>query len=117
MSWKEFFELCQVKASALRIWSRHDNLEKVEIRRRALAHCHHHIGEVIFFEDSRILDCEWFWWEVLTQLVKFDCPSQASLEKNVCMPKKELDRTLEKMFTKSHSRHELFGNFWSLVIG
>ncbi|KAK8705971.1 hypothetical protein V6N13_049554 [Hibiscus sabdariffa] len=46
MKWKEFSELCQVKVPPLRIRSRHDNKEKIEMRRRAVATCLHHIGEV-----------------------------------------------------------------------
>ncbi|OVA03829.1 Leucine-rich repeat [Macleaya cordata] len=96
IKWKEFCELCQVKVPALRIRSRHDNLEKVEIRRRAIANSLHRIGEVIFFEDLGflILDCEWFCGEVLGQLVKLDCRSQSSLEKNGFMRRKELEKIL-----------------------
>ncbi|KAK9005166.1 hypothetical protein V6N11_042611 [Hibiscus sabdariffa] len=43
MKWKEFSELCQVKVPPLRIRSRHDNKEKIEMRRRAVATCLHHI--------------------------------------------------------------------------
>ncbi|KAL0306296.1 UNVERIFIED_CONTAM: protein TORNADO 1 [Sesamum radiatum] len=44
MKWKEFGELCQVRVPALRIRSRHDNKEKIEMRRRAVATNLHHIG-------------------------------------------------------------------------
>ncbi|KAI3859371.1 hypothetical protein MKX03_010856 [Papaver bracteatum] len=97
MRWKEFCELCQVKVSALRIRSRHDNVEKVEIRRRAMAHSLHHIGEVIFFEELGflILDCEWFCGEVLSHLVKLDCRNQPPLEKSGFMRKKDLEKILK----------------------
>ncbi|KAH0690363.1 hypothetical protein KY289_017721 [Solanum tuberosum] len=44
VKWKEFGDLCQVKAPLLRVRSRLDNKEKVETRRRAVATCLHHIG-------------------------------------------------------------------------
>ncbi|WMV21429.1 hypothetical protein MTR67_014814 [Solanum verrucosum] len=67
IKWKEFGDLCQVKAPLLRVRSRLDNKEKVETRRRAVATCLHHIGEVIYFDELGflILDCEWFCGEVL----------------------------------------------------
>ncbi|KAE8691137.1 Protein TORNADO 1 [Hibiscus syriacus] len=45
MKWKEFSELCQVKVPPLRIQSRHDNKEKIEMRRRVVATGLHHMGE------------------------------------------------------------------------
>ncbi|KHM99492.1 Protein NLRC3 [Glycine soja] len=67
MKWKEFGELCQVKVPSLRIRSRNDNKERVEMKRRAIATCLHHIGEVIYFDELGflILDCEWFCGEAL----------------------------------------------------
>ncbi|KAK6934545.1 hypothetical protein RJ641_034700 [Dillenia turbinata] len=41
MKWNEFNELCQVKVPALR----HDNKEKMEMRRYVIASSLHHIGE------------------------------------------------------------------------
>ncbi|KAG5054884.1 hypothetical protein JHK85_007394 [Glycine max] len=67
MKWKEFGELCQVKVPSLRIRSRNDNKERVEMKRRAIATCLHHIGEVVYFDELGflILDCEWFCGEAL----------------------------------------------------
>ncbi|CAN1135907.1 Protein TORNADO 1 [Linum perenne] len=45
----------QVKVPALRIRSRHDNKEKVEMKRKAVATCFHHIGEVIYFDQLGFL--------------------------------------------------------------
>ncbi|KAK4362479.1 hypothetical protein RND71_017720 [Anisodus tanguticus] len=47
IKWKEFGDLCQVKVPLLRVRSRLDNKEKVEMRRRAVATCLHHIGELL----------------------------------------------------------------------
>lgn len=95
MKWKEFAELCQVKVSPLRIRSRHDNKEKIEMRRRAIATCLHHIGEVIYFDELGflILDCEWFCGEVLSQLIKLEVRRQSSVE-NGFISRKELEKIL-----------------------
>uniref|UniRef100_A0A0V0H7M1 Putative ovule protein n=1 Tax=Solanum chacoense TaxID=4108 RepID=A0A0V0H7M1_SOLCH len=53
IKWKEFGDLCQVKAPLLRVRSRLDNKEKVETRRRAVATCLHHIGVVIYFDVKK----------------------------------------------------------------
>ncbi|KAL5700196.1 Protein TORNADO 1 [Ranunculus cassubicifolius] len=84
LKWKEFCELCQVKIPALRIRSRHDNLEKVEMRRRAVANSLHHIGEIIYFEGLGflILDCEWFCTGVLGQLVNIEARRGSSVDKD-----------------------------------
>ncbi|KAL1332777.1 hypothetical protein HN51_061563 [Arachis hypogaea] len=96
MKWKEFGELCQAKVPALRIRSRNDNKGKVEIRRRAIATCLHHIGEVIYFEELGflILDCEWFCGEALGQLVKLNVRKQYSSENNGFISRKELEKIL-----------------------
>lgn len=96
MKWKEFGELCQVKVPPLRIRSRHDNKEKVEMRRRAVATCLHHIGEVIYFDDLGflILDCEWFCSEVLSKLVKLEVRRHSSAENNGFISKNELEKIL-----------------------
>ncbi|KAF3453354.1 hypothetical protein FNV43_RR03794 [Rhamnella rubrinervis] len=96
MKWKEFDELCQGKVPALRIRSRHDNREKVEMRRRAVATCLHHIGEVIYFDELGflILDCEWFCGEVLGQLIRLDVRSRSSTERNGFISRKELEKIL-----------------------
>lgn len=95
MKWKEFAELCHVKVSPLRIRSRHDNKEKIEMRRRAIATCLHHIGEVIYFDELGflILDCEWFCGEVLSQLIKLEVRRQSSVE-NGFISRKELEKIL-----------------------
>ncbi|KAF9622851.1 hypothetical protein IFM89_034981 [Coptis chinensis] len=96
MRWKDFCELCQVKITALRIRSRHDNLEKVELRRRAIANSLHHIGEVIYFQDLGflILDCEWFCRDVLGPLVSLDIRRYSTMEKNGFMSKTDLEKIL-----------------------
>jgi len=95
MKWKEFGELCQVKVPPLRIRSRHDNKEKVEMKRRAIATCLHHIGEVIYFDelDFLILDFEWFCGEVLGQLIKLNVKKQHS-ENNGFISRMELEKIL-----------------------
>ncbi|CAK7324550.1 unnamed protein product [Dovyalis caffra] len=95
MKWKEFDELCQVKVPPLRIRSRHDNKGKVEMRRKAVAVCLHHIGEVIYFDELGflILDCEWFCGEVLGQLVKLEVRKQSSKE-NGFVSRKEVEKIL-----------------------
>nr|KYP49864.1 Protein NLRC3 [Cajanus cajan] len=96
MKWKEFGELCQVKVPPLRIQSRHVNKEKVEMRRRAVATCLHHIGEVIYFDELGflILDCEWFCGEALGQLIKLNVRKQHSSENNGFISRKELEKIL-----------------------
>ncbi|KAL3508412.1 hypothetical protein ACH5RR_027813 [Cinchona calisaya] len=97
MKWKEFGDLCQVKVSYLRIRSRHDNKEKVEMRRRTVAICLHHIGEVIYFDELGfvILDCEWFCGEVLSQLIRLDARKQSSIENKGFISRKELEKILK----------------------
>ncbi|XP_028758510.1 protein TORNADO 1 isoform X1 [Neltuma alba] len=96
MKWKEFDTLCQVKVPALRIRSRHDNKERVEVRRRAIATCLHHIGEVIYFDELGflILDCEWFCGEVLGELIRLKARKQSSSESNGFISRKELEKIL-----------------------
>ncbi|XAR56764.1 hypothetical protein NMG60_11037351 [Bertholletia excelsa] len=97
MRWSEFGELCQIRVPSLRIRSRHDNKEKVEMRRRAIANCLHHIGEVIYFDELGflILDCEWFSGEVLGQLVKLEGRRQTSAESDGFISRKELEKILK----------------------
>ncbi|KAG5002061.1 hypothetical protein JHK87_023133 [Glycine soja] len=96
MKWKEFGELCQVKVPSLRIRSRNDNKERVEMKRRAIATCLHHIGEVIYFDELGflILDCEWFCGEALGQLIKLNVRKQHSSENNGFVSRKELEKIL-----------------------
>ncbi|XP_047938746.1 protein TORNADO 1 [Salvia hispanica] len=96
MRWKEFEDLCQVKVPSLRIRSRHDNKDKVETRRKAVATSLHHIGEVIYFYDLcfLILDCEWFCGEVLSQLTRLDTRKQGMTERNGFVCRKDLEKIL-----------------------
>ncbi|KAG9144108.1 hypothetical protein Leryth_013756 [Lithospermum erythrorhizon] len=96
MKWKEFRELCQIKVPMLRIRSRLDNKEKVEMRRKAIATCLHHIGEVIYFVELEflILDCEWFCCEVLNPMIKLDVRKQKATETEGFIMTKELERSL-----------------------
>ncbi|KDP39232.1 hypothetical protein JCGZ_00989 [Jatropha curcas] len=96
MKWKEFGELCQAKVPPLRIRSRQDNKEKMEMRRRAVSSCLHHTGELIYFDELGflILDCEWFCGEVLSQLIKLDVKKQSSMENNGFITRKELEKIL-----------------------
>lgn len=96
MRWKEFEDLCQVKVPSLRIRSRHDSKEKVEMRRKAVATTLHHIGEAIYFENLQflILDCEWFCGEVLSQLIRLDVRKQGSSENNGFICRKDLEKIL-----------------------
>ncbi|XP_073006459.1 protein TORNADO 1 [Typha latifolia] len=94
MDWKEFCELCQLKVPALRIRSRHDNMEKVNTQRRAVANSLHNVGLVIFFEELGflILDCEWFCRDVLGHLINLDA---MKLERtNGFISRKELEKIL-----------------------
>ncbi|KAL8138033.1 LOW QUALITY PROTEIN: hypothetical protein V2J09_004034 [Rumex salicifolius] len=113
MSWKEFGELCQVKVLPLRIRSRHDIVEKTEMRRRAIASCLHHIGEVIYFDDPGflILDCEWFCEEVLGQLVRLSAKEKSS-EKDGFVSKKELEKILKSSLQSQipGMSSKIFGN-------
>ncbi|GLT83629.1 hypothetical protein SLE2022_019060 [Rubroshorea leprosula] len=95
MKWREFSDICQVKVPTLRIRSRHDNKENVEMRRKAVATCLHQLGEVIYFEELGflILDSEWFCGEVLGQLVKLEVRKQSSPE-NGFISRKELEKIL-----------------------
>lgn len=95
IKWKEFSDLCQVKVPLLRVRSRLDNKEKVETRRRAVATCLHHIGEVIYFDELGflILDCEWFFGEVLGQLLRLDVKKQTSAGDGF-VSRKELEKVL-----------------------
>lgn len=99
MKWKEFGDLCQVKVPSLRVQSRNNHiLNKVEMRRKAVATCLHHIGEVIYFEELGflILDFQWFCGEVLSQLVKLDVRKLSSNEQGNAgfVSRKELEKIL-----------------------
>ncbi|CAH2069805.1 unnamed protein product [Thlaspi arvense] len=71
MRWKDFSDFCQFKVASLRVQSRNQNIQIVETRRRAMATSLHQVGEVIFFDELGvlILDFQWFYGEVLPQLV------------------------------------------------
>ncbi|KAG8386050.1 hypothetical protein BUALT_Bualt03G0108700 [Buddleja alternifolia] len=96
MKWKDFGELCQVKIPSLRIRSRHDNRDKVEMRRKAVATCLHHIGEVIYFDELGflILDCEWFCGEVLSQVIRLDVRKQSSSGTSGFISRKDFEKIL-----------------------
>uniref|UniRef100_A0A164XN83 Uncharacterized protein n=1 Tax=Daucus carota subsp. sativus TaxID=79200 RepID=A0A164XN83_DAUCS len=96
MKWKDFCDICQIKILSLRVRSRSDNKEKVDMRRRAVALCLHHIGELIYFDELGflILDLEWFCCEVLGQLIKLDARKQNSAEHNGFSSRKELEKIL-----------------------
>ncbi|KNA16102.1 hypothetical protein SOVF_092200 [Spinacia oleracea] len=100
MSWKEFCELCQVKVPPLRVRSRSENKEKTEMRRRTVASCLHHIGEVIYFDYPGvfILDCEWFCQEVLGHLVRLKTARKQGLLRNGFISWKELEKILKASF-------------------
>lgn len=97
MKWKEFGEICQVKVPFLRFRSRHDNKQKVEMRRRSVAACLHHIGEVIYFDELGflILDSEWFCGEVLCRLIRLDDSRLTSTENNGFISRKDLEKILK----------------------
>ncbi|KAL7130857.1 hypothetical protein ABFS83_13G160400 [Erythranthe nasuta] len=96
MKWKEFGELCQIKIPFLRIRSRNDNREKVETRRRAVATSLHHIGEVVYFDELGflILDCGWFFGEVLSQLIRLDVRKQSSTANNGFVCRQDFEKIL-----------------------
>ncbi|XP_064971056.1 protein TORNADO 1-like [Musa acuminata AAA Group] len=98
LRWKEFGELCQLKVPALRIRSRHNNIDRVERRRRAVANSLHHIGEVIFFDDLGflVLDYEWFFGEVLSQLVTLDAANMERFEKIGFVSRTDLEKILRR---------------------
>ncbi|XP_074574875.1 protein TORNADO 1 [Curcuma longa] len=105
MKWKEFCELCQLKVSPLRLRSRFNNVDRLEKRRCAVANSLHLIGEVIFFEDLRllILDCEWFWGEVLNLLVRLDVSKAERREKDGFMSRRELERIVRRTMQNQNS--------------
>ncbi|KAK1317113.1 Protein TORNADO 1 [Acorus calamus] len=86
------------RSSALRVRSRHHNLEKVEMKRRAVATSLHRMGDVIFFDELGILvlDCEWFCGEVLGRITMLENKRQASLEKNGFLSRQELEKILKE---------------------
>ena len=116
MKWKEFGDLCQVRVPHLRIRSRNDNRARVENRRKAVATCLHHIGEVIYFEELGflILDCEWFCGEVLGQLVRLDARRQGSRSSNGFVTRRELEEilkgNLQSKFPGLGSSNKVFDN-------
>lgn len=96
MKWHEFCELCQLKAPPLRIRSRHEDMEKIEKRRQAVASTLHHVGEVIFFQELGylILDCMWFFGKVLSQLTKLDSGKLNTTDKHGFFSWLELEKIL-----------------------
>ncbi|KAK1292562.1 Protein TORNADO 1 [Acorus calamus] len=98
MKWNEFSQLCQIKIPSLRVRSRHNNLEKVEMKRRAVATSLHRMGDVIFFDELGILvlDCEWFCGEVLGRITMLENKRQASMGKNGFLSRQELEKILKE---------------------
>nr|XP_043630803.1 protein TORNADO 1 [Erigeron canadensis] len=98
MKWKEFSDLCQIRVPSLRVQSRNNQIvNKVEMRRKAVATCLHHIGEVIYFEELGflILDFQWFCGEVLGQLVKLHVRNPGNEQSNRgFVSRKELEKIL-----------------------
>ncbi|GER32861.1 nucleotide-binding oligomerization domain-containing protein [Striga asiatica] len=96
MKWKEFSELCQVKVPCLRIQSRHDNRERVETRRKAVATSLHELGEVIYFDELEyvILDCGWFYGEMLSQMLRIDFKKHVPKENNGFVSREEFEKIL-----------------------
>ncbi|XP_020102582.1 protein TORNADO 1 [Ananas comosus] len=96
MRWNEFCDLCQLKVPAVRIRSRHDNMEKLNNQRHALASSLHNMGQIIFFGDLGflILDCEWFFRNVLSQLTNLDAIRITQNEKNGFISRKELEKVI-----------------------
>ncbi|XP_071736602.1 protein TORNADO 1 [Rutidosis leptorrhynchoides] len=103
MRWREFSDLCQIKVPSLRVQSRNDHVvNKVEMRRKAVATCLHQIGEVIYFEELGflILDFQWFCGEVINQLVKFNV-KKTSCNENTSggfVSRNELEKILRGSF-------------------
>ncbi|CAA0832440.1 Protein TORNADO 1 [Striga hermonthica] len=96
MKWKEFSDLCQVKVPCLRIQSRHDNRERVETRRKALATSLHQLGEIIYFDELGyvILDCGWFYGEMLSQMMRIDFKKHVPKENNGFLSREEFEKIL-----------------------
>ncbi|CAI0379066.1 unnamed protein product [Linum tenue] len=74
----------QVKVPGLRIGSRHDNKEKVEMRRKAVASCLHHMGEVIYFDQLGFLILD----------LKLDVRKKPSSMENGFISRRELEKIL-----------------------
>uniref|UniRef100_A0A7N0VM84 C-terminal of Roc COR-B domain-containing protein n=1 Tax=Kalanchoe fedtschenkoi TaxID=63787 RepID=A0A7N0VM84_KALFE len=97
MRWRDFSELCQVKIPSLRIQTRRQGgREIVEMRRKAVAACLHSMGELIYFEKVGflILDCEWFWGEVLGELISLNASKQET--GSGFISKSQLEKILKK---------------------
>ncbi|CAN1220985.1 Protein TORNADO 1 [Linum grandiflorum] len=75
----------QVKVPALRIRSRHDNKDKVEMKRKAVASCLHHIGEVIYFDQLGFLILD----------LKLDVKKASSMQ-NGFISSKQLEKILRQ---------------------
>ncbi|KAL6894097.1 hypothetical protein ACP4OV_008195 [Aristida adscensionis] len=93
--WSDFREICQLNIPALRLRSRRDNVEKVDMRRRAIAKSLHKLGEIIFFEvlGLLIVDCEWFYRDIIGQLATL---KSVKTENNGFVRKQDLEKILQE---------------------
>ncbi|KAL5209584.1 hypothetical protein ABZP36_005207 [Zizania latifolia] len=93
--WSEFCEICQISIPVLRLRSRHDSVEKVDTRRRAVAKSLHNLGEIIFFEELGVLivNCEWFCQDILSQLGSL---KSIKIENSGFVLKQDLEKILQE---------------------
>lgn len=95
VKWSEFCEICQLSIPVLRLRSRHDNAEKLDTRRRAVAKSLHDLGEIIFFEELGVLimNCEWFCQHILSQLGAL---KSIKIENSGFVRKQDLEKILQE---------------------
>lgn len=95
LRWSEYREICQLNIPTLRLRSRHDNVDKVDARRRAVARSLHNLGEIIFFEELGVLimDCDWFCRDVLGQLGTL---KSIKKESSGFISKQDLDKIIQE---------------------
>uniref|UniRef100_A0A0E0GTU6 Uncharacterized protein n=1 Tax=Oryza nivara TaxID=4536 RepID=A0A0E0GTU6_ORYNI len=95
VKWSEFCEICQLSIPVLRLRSRHDNAEKLDTRRRAVAKSLHDLGEIIFFEELGVLimNCEWFCQDILSQLGAL---KSIKIENSGFVRKQDLEKILQE---------------------
>ncbi|KAF0915519.1 hypothetical protein E2562_036551, partial [Oryza meyeriana var. granulata] len=95
IKWSEFCEICQLNIPVLRLRSRHDNAEKLDTRRHAVAKSLHNLGEIIFFEELGVLimNCEWFCQDILSQLGAL---KSIKIENSGFVCKQDLEKILQE---------------------
>nr|AAR87265.1 expressed protein [Oryza sativa Japonica Group]ABF98904.1 expressed protein [Oryza sativa Japonica Group] len=95
VKWSEFCEICQLSIPVLRLRSRHDNAEKLDTRRHAVAKSLHDLGEIIFFEELGVLimNCEWFCQDILSQLGAL---KSIKIENSGFVRKQDLEKILQE---------------------